>query len=337
MYVKKALIPEKSIRAFFKTQLCKQFGVKIMIGTVKKVVYKAFGLNILSEIPLPELPQANVQENLADIIIEIADLSKLWFQLANEKARLVVREGLFMFEIPNTALFCVQEGNRITVSPIEGCEESKIRLYLLGTCMGALLMQRKILPLHGSAVAIDGKAYAFVGDSGAGKSTLASAFLNRGYQLLTDDVIAVSLSRDNIPFVTPSYPQQKLWQESLKEFGMEASQYRPIYERETKYTVPVTSEFSTEPLPLAGVFELVKTESEDIELHRIQGLERLHTLFCHTYRNFLISRFGLREWHFSTSASFINQIDVFQLRRPTSSFTAHQLVSLILNTLNKGK
>ena len=38
--------------------------------------------------------------------------------------------------------------------------------------MGALLMQRKILPLHGSAIAIDGKAYAFVGDSGAGKSTL---------------------------------------------------------------------------------------------------------------------------------------------------------------------
>ena len=57
--------------------------------------------------------------------------------------------------------------------------------------MGAILMQRKILPLHGSAIAIDGKAYAIVGDSGAGKSTLASAFLKRGYQLLSDDVITV--------------------------------------------------------------------------------------------------------------------------------------------------
>ena len=46
---------------------------------------------------------------------------------------------------------------------------------------------------------------------------LASAFLNRGYQLLSDDVIAVSLSQEeSIPFVTPSYPQQKLWQESSK-------------------------------------------------------------------------------------------------------------------------
>ena len=50
----------------------------------------------------------------------------------------------------------------------------------LGTCMGALLMQRKIFPFHGSAIAINGKAYAIVGDSGAGKSTLASAFLKKG-------------------------------------------------------------------------------------------------------------------------------------------------------------
>ena len=38
--------------------------------------------------------------------------------------------------------------------------EDKIRLLFLGTCMGALLIQRKILPLHGSAIEIDGKAYA---------------------------------------------------------------------------------------------------------------------------------------------------------------------------------
>ena len=78
--------------------------------------------------------------------------------------------------------------------------------------MGALLMQRKILPLHGSAIAIDGKAYALIGDSGAGKSTLASAFLNKGYQLLSDDVIAVSLlNKKYCQLFIPSYPQQKLW------------------------------------------------------------------------------------------------------------------------------
>ena len=119
-----------------------------------------------------------------------------------------------------------------------------IRLYVLGTCMGAILMQRKTLPLHGSVIAIDGKAYAIVGDSGAGKSTLASAFLKRGFQLLTDDVIAVSFSEEGIPFVTPSYPQQKLWSESLDHFGMESNNYQPLIDREDKFAIPVVLSLS---------------------------------------------------------------------------------------------
>lgn len=306
-----------------------------MIDTVRKVVYKAFGLRVLSEIPLPELPQVSEQKDTADITIEIADLSQQWRELTVQQQKFVVKENLVMFQVSNTATFSIQEGEKIIVSPMPGSEEDKIRLYILGTCMGALLMQRKVLPLHGSAIAINGRAYAIVGDSGAGKSTLASVFLHKGYQLLSDDVIAVSLSSENTPFVMPSYPQQKLWQESLKEFGMETVHYRQLFERETKYAIPVHSKFCNEPLPLAGVFELVKTENENIEIHRIQGLERLYTLFCHTYRNFLIERLGLIEWHFSTSASFVNQIDIFKLCRPDSGFTAHNLADIILDSLNK--
>ncbi len=306
-----------------------------MIGTEQKVVYKAFGFTVLSEIPLPELPRISDHDDRADIVIEMTDLSGLWSELAAPDDPYVVKEHSFMFRVPQTAVFLVQEGKRISVSPMMGSDADQIRLYILGTCMGALLMQRKVLPLHGSAVAIAGKAYAFVGDRGAGKSTLASAFLNRGYQLLSDDVIAVSLSQDNIPVVTPSYPQQKLWQESLQAFGMETDRYRPIFQRETKYSVPVHANYLDESLPLAGVFELVKGENEEIDIHRIERLDRLHTLFCHTYRNFLISSFGIMQWHFSTSSSIMNHIKMFQIRRPTSSFTAPHLVSMILNLINK--
>jgi hypothetical protein len=306
--------------------------------TSKKPAYKVFGLRVSSEILLPELHQlSNDEEGTVDVLIEFADLTKQWNDLAVEQRKFVVKENIVMFQISNTATFSIQDGEKIIVSPIEGYAEDKARLYILGTCMGALLLQRKTFPLHGSAIAIDGKAYAFVGDSGAGKSTLASAFLSRGYQLLSDDVIAVTFSQDRqIPIVSPSYPQQKLWQESLNQFGMEASHYRPLFERETKYAVPVSSKFFEEPLPLAGVFELVKTEDEKIGLHRIEKLERLRILYYHTYRNFLVRRLGLREWHFQSSASIINQIDVFQLRRPASWFTANELASLILNSIKQG-
>ena len=44
----------------------------------------------------------------------------------------------------------------------------------------------------------------------------------------------------------------------------------------------MSSKFYTEPLPLAGIFELVKTENENIEIHNIEKLERFHTLY-HSY------------------------------------------------------
>jgi hypothetical protein len=303
---------------------------------INKAVYKLFGLRVLSDIPLPEAPQYQDNENKNDVVIELLDSSELWREFDDPQKTTVVKKDLFLLNLPRTAKFCVQEGKKITVLPEEGANKDQVRLYLLGTCMGVLLMQRKVLPLHGSAIAIDGKAYAFVGESGSGKSSLAAAFLEKGYKLLSDDVIPVSFSEDkNIPFVIPSYPQQKLWKESLDEFGMKNNDYQPIFLRENKYVIPVSEKFYNEPLPLCGVFEIIKTDNQSIEIHQVEGIKRLHLLLLHTYRNYIIRGSELTEWHFNTSVKMINQINVFQLRRPTSGFTAYQMVSLILTTLGK--
>ncbi|WP_088293527.1 aldolase [Bacillus mycoides] len=307
-----------------------------MMETTNKNVYKVFGLRVLSEMKLPELPQINEQEENVEIVIRLTDLSQKWSELASAKQNFVVDKNVVMIRIPDTAIFSIQGGKEIFVSPMKEACEDKIRLYILGTCMGALLIQRGILPLHGSAINIDGKVYAFVGNSGAGKSTLAAAFLSKGYKILSDDVIAVTVSSDKTPIVIPSYPQQKLWAESLNAFGMGTASYNPLFERETKYAVPVQSHFFSEPLPLAGVIELTKTEGENVELIRIEGLERLRTLFFHTFRKFLITQLKLTEWHFTTSTSVINQVDMFHLKRPNNRFTAHELVSIILKTIHGG-
>lgn len=309
-----------------------------MLEIKQKLIYKAFGLTICSDMELPELIKMTEQQEVTDIEILIdEDITRLVFELSDNPNQFHVKENLIMFHIPEIATFVIQEGKKIKVSPMNEAEEGEIRLIVLGTCMGAILMQRKIFPLHGSALAIHGKAYAIVGDSGAGKSTLASAFLNQGYQLLSDDVIAVSLSEDNIPYVTPSYPQQKLWQDSLTNFGMESSLYQSLYGRMDKYYVPVSTNYFTDSLPLAGVIELVKTENEEIEIRLIEKLDRFYPLFYHTYRNFFIPELGLVDWHFKTSASILHHIHMYQLSRPVSGFTAPQLVSTIMETLNLGE
>ncbi|WHY91008.1 aldolase [Neobacillus cucumis] len=306
-----------------------------MVEVANEIIYKAFGFSIKSKIPFPELlVDDNKNIGSTDIEVVLKDLSNFWLELSDAKSRLVANETLVMFKVLDVAIFLIEEGKRITVSPINEYKEDVIRLYLLGSCMGAILMQRGIFPLHGSAVSINGKAYGIIGDSGAGKSTLASAFLRNGYQLITDDVIGVYFS-ENEPMVIPSYPQQKLWQESLDKFGIKNKEFRPIYQRETKFAIPIKNQFSSKPLPLAGLFELSLTQNEEIEIKKIEGLSRLQTLLIHTYRNLLIKNLGLTNWHFIKSTNIVNKINMYQLRRPQNTFTANELVSLIIGCINK--
>lgn len=308
-----------------------------MLSTVNKVIYTLFGLRIKSEILLPEAIRRFDGIDIMDVKIVMEDIVIIEEEWTRINKYFVMRENEILFQVPDVATFLMQDGKKIIVSPTTNANEDQLRLYLLGTCMGVILLQRKTLPLHGSVIAIDGKAYAIVGDSGAGKSTLASAFLNEGYQLLTDDVIAVQFDENNRPMVIPSYPQQKLWQESLDHFGADSANYRPLFARETKFSVPVGSKFYHEPLQLAGIFELIKSDSHEVHINPIEGLDRLHALFYHTYRNFLIEPLGLTEWHFKTSASMISNLDFYQLHRPVSSFTVYELQNLILDTIQLEK
>lgn len=304
-----------------------------MISTNHLHLYKAFGLMIRSEYALPELYMASGEEPLATITVKKVDLTNIWQEHAPPNGFFAILDSRVLFMIPEVGIFSVENGHTIWVSPFSGVEEDRVRLYILGTGIGLILLQRRILPLHGSCIAIDGKAYAILGHSGAGKSTLASVLLNRGYSLISDDIIPIVVS-EQVPIAIPSYPQQKLWQESMKELEISRSDCRPIYNRETKFTVPIHTRFHAEPLPLAGVFELVKTES-DAFIKPIHGMERYYVLFNHTYRNFLVTGGGLMDWHFSTLAQFVNRIAVYRLARPSTSFSAYGLASSMLDAIHR--
>ncbi|MBD2872155.1 phosphoenolpyruvate carboxykinase (ATP) [Paenibacillus arenilitoris] len=251
-----------------------------------------------------------------------------------ETANFRVDNGRFLFHVPETAVYSVADGTHIAVTPYPGADEAKIRLFLLGTCMGVLLMQRGILPLHGSAVVIDGKVYAIVGESGAGKSTLAAAFARAGYPLMTDDVIAVALT-DDAALVHPSYPQQKLWEESIEQLGLHDRDYSSIYQRVNKYAVPIRSRFCREALPLAGIVELVKSDAPEPSIQAYNRLEGLHALNVHTYRNSLLHLMNRQQWQFQSIARLASELPVYRLRRPADGFSAFDLVDQIIRLTNK--
>ncbi|MGI8384799.1 aldolase [Robertmurraya sp. P23] len=302
--------------------------------TIQSTVYGGFGLVFSSEIELPELMKIDVDQTSIDIKIEIMDLKDSWNNFKVSNRFCLVEDQVVWIYIPDTAIFCIKNGNNIVVSPLKLGEEDRLRLYILGSCMGALLLQRGILPLHGSAISINNKAYGIVGDSGAGKSTLAAALLSKGYSLLSDDIIPISLL-DNKPMVTPAYPQQKLWKESLDVFSVDTNQFSSIFDRETKFIVPVSSHFHSEPLELGGIFELVKGKEDSVALRQIHKLEQIKKLYDHTFRQFLVERLNIQEWHFRLTASVASVTSMYQLQRPTNRLTINDLTELILNTIDK--
>ncbi|MFD1707982.1 aldolase [Siminovitchia sediminis] len=306
-----------------------------MTTTLESYYYKAFGFKIQSIIPLPELQKIPIHSNEEDIdiVVELDELSELWEETAYPNQYFSILGDAVLFHVPDIAIYRIQNGTHISISAFGSSSLDHIRLYLLGTCMGILLMQRRILPLHGSAIMIGGKAYAIVGESGAGKSTLASAFLQKGYQLISDDVIPVQLKTEGMPIVTPAYPQQKLWEESLQAFDMEPTNFKPIIDREKKFAVPVQSHFAGDPVELAGIYELIKIKNGTPNIVPTEKLDRLHTIFRHTYRNFLLGRLGLMEWHFQLTTQIIQKTDIYQLRRPHHKFTVHNLTAFILETI----
>ncbi len=301
-----------------------------------EMIYLIFGLRVMSDVRLPALTIEHNLKHSVDVHIRMNTQEEIGQAYRDKPFEFIVHDNGVWFYCPQAGLFKVTGGKDIEIIPDNPSDEDLLRIYILGSMMGICLLQRRILPLHGSAVEIGGQAYALIGESGAGKSTLASTMIQQGYKLISDDVIAVTCINDK-PMVAPSYPQQKLWQESIDQLGLDSASYRSIYGRETKFNVPVKQHFTDRPLPLVGIFELDRGEASEPRLVRAPKLEKLHLLFKHTYRQFMVPRLNLMDWHFSITSQLASKVDMYQLIRPNEGYSAPMMAELVLETLHKEK
>ena len=291
--------------------------------------YSAFGLNIKSFLHMPELREAVFSDSETDLIIGEATFP---VPAGVEEHGIYFNDEEIIFSVPGTAVFKMFNGGEIFYTRDPDCSPDKIRLYLLGTCMGAILLQRGILPLHGSALIKNGKAFGIVGHSGAGKSTLASVLMKRGFQFITDDIMAVMMQGGH-PIVQPAYPQQKLWYETLNQLGVDSLGLKPLFERETKFSVPVEKEYTHQPFPLTKIFEIVPVHRGSARLYDVSGLSKFPFIYEHTFRNSLLEKMNKLEWHFSYSADLAKKIKTYQITRPIGVYNAEELADLILTEI----
>jgi hypothetical protein len=168
--------------------------------------YRAYGLHIRSELELPELTPAGADSKIdVDILFGPVD-----GPLPTAKPRLVRFVGQSAYLAwPTIGRFNVsRHRSRITIEALTK-DPQRIRFALLGPVLAALLQLRGTPLLHGSAVAANNMAIAFVGRKGAGKSTMAAACVAAGCGILNDDVLPLEPKTTRIMLV-PGFPALKL-------------------------------------------------------------------------------------------------------------------------------
>jgi hypothetical protein len=237
----------------------------------------------------------------------------------------VTEESLWL-QVPEVARFLVSNGNRITIDPAPGIDEDSLRVFLLGSALGALLFQRGYLVLHGNAVRIGDQCLVCVGHSGAGKSTLAAGFLQRGYEILADDVIPV----DEHGRALPGFPRIKLWQDTADRLGIETGGLRRIRPEMEKFNYPLHDRFTDQPLPIRWVYILGSHHQSEIRFEKIRGLERFTPLRNNTYRVRFMEGMPLKTQHLQRCGQLAGRIHLTRVTRPDHGFELDNLIERIL-------
>jgi hypothetical protein len=223
----------------------------------------------------------------------------------------------------------VTAGEEIIIERVPGAQDNEVRLFLLGSAFGALLQQRGLLPLHGCAVEINGGAAVFVGPSGCGKSTLAGALRQRGYRVMADDVCVISFSPTDAPLVISAYPQLKLWADALKIMGENTEDLPRVTAGLEKYRLPLGEGFSNNSSPLQRVYELAVSNSQDLELTTLRGLDKLAVLLRHTYRLQFLAGTSGKKRNFEQCGQAARHCQVSRLVRPEYPFRLEELADLV--------
>jgi len=246
--------------------------------------YKAFGFVLSSDFAFPDMEETDRRD--VDITINRRAFTKIdqrddapWTTHS-----IGLDEQIFVWK--TVGAFRITGGRVIDVDPVEGVDSKILSLPLFGAVFATLLHMRGMLVLHASAVVRSSKCAIFLGDKGAGKSTTAFAMIKAGYELLSDDVVAITFNEAGQPQVLPAFNQVKLLDDTAKKFGLDLSRAEQIHPQVEKRRHRADGAFCNDTAEVAAVYVLDR--DKDGEVVPFAPDEALRALIGFSYA----SRFG---------------------------------------------
>lgn len=285
--------------------------------------YPCYGLVISSEIPLPDLGPPLDSPTPADVVVRFGALAEPEVELLPYG---LWRDGSSCgFTVPDVGRYEIRAGREVVIDPLPDADPRALRLFLLGTAMGAVMMQRDHLVLHGNAFRVGEACAVVLGHSGAGKSTLAAEFDRRGYDVLSDDVVPV----DRAGRALPGYPRIKLWDDALQRLGRSTDGLERIHDRHEKFQVPLRRT-DLAPLPLRWIYVLERHAGPGLTLEPVRGASTFGLLHEHTYRNELVQGPEAVAQHLEQCARLVAGARLTRVVRPAATMSAEATADAVL-------
>lgn len=282
--------------------------------------YFAFGLNIRSDIefnqPARELGTPDVYVRLRPVPDSLGEISRrgVFYNVSPRRV---------LLEIHDVARYLAADGNEIAVDPRPGVDPAAVRLFLLGPAFGALLHQRGILPLHGSAISASRGAVIFLGLSGIGKSALAGAFHQRGYPVITDELCAIHAASS--PVLMPGNPHLLLWADTLGQLGLDRCDLAPARPLLEKYVFNVGGAFCDQATPIQGIYILQPVNTELSAPVTVSGLRKIEALVSNIYRPHFAAGLNVQSDQIRSVLELARQTPVWLVNRPLGSLHVRDL------------
>jgi len=297
---------------------------------VTEYSYTIFGLSFRSQLELPEFEITPAEK--ADISIRFGNTPDHLNNISSSGILYEAGTDAFLLKLPHIGNYLVINGNEIIIHPRPEASSEEIRLFLLGSVLGALLFQRGFLPIHGSSVKIDEKAVIIIGNSAAGKSTLAASLNQDGHSLISDDLSAISMNKSGHCVILPGIPFVKLWQDTQSLLFPNGS-FDRVRPQIKKFRVPVHNRpGENEEIEINAIIRLATKNSPGYNIQEIKGAKKMNTLRDHVFRDQLIKGLGMPEYHFRMLSDLSNQISLFHLERPSVPLELERLKEIVINS-----
>ena len=173
------------------------------------------------------------------------------------------------------------DGSAITVHAGAHWHNEPVYMYLIGQVISVALLQKRVESLHASAVELNGRATAIVGDCGAGKSTLTAALVAAGARLVTDDLLVTR--RNGSGTVTLSGARRlKLDPATAEHVGLTAES-TPMDDGSGKAVYYIGADsFADASVPLRRMIVL-KPFAEKLALTRLDAMRAVRAVISATF------------------------------------------------------